>query len=100
MPVKKSQPTGRTIKYNAGCVAFICDHIEDGMTLAEICRKFPSEVPTEKMVYTWKKKYPDFAVKFHEAYSVFFYKKIDEYELLSKEAMELQRLIEDAEKLI
>lgn len=95
------RPAGHTTKYTKAVVEFILDHIADGMTLQSICKKYhPEYVPTEKMIYTWKKKYPDFKEKLNEAYEDFLYKKIDEHEDLSKECMELERNLETAwEKL-
>lgn len=101
MPGKRGTPVGKyLLKYNKGVVDFIIDHIEDGMTLSAICKHYPEQVPTEKMIYTWKKKYPDFKQKIDEAYETFLYKKIDEHEELSKECLELEHKLEEAYKQI
>ena len=73
-----------SIRYSKALGNFICDKIEDGICLAETCRKFP-KMPAESSVYDWKKMYPEFKKQIDAAYVTFFYKKIDEIEMLSKE---------------
>lgn len=80
-------------KYSQKIQDFIVDKIEEGMTLAEVCREYgPPKgeiVPNEKTCYRWKKKYPEFKKAIDEAYQVLIYKLMDEMHILSKKVMNM-----------
>lgn len=72
-------------RYSAALTNFFCDKIEDGETIAEICRNYKDQgIPNEKQIYRWKKRHPEFKEAIDLSYQTFFYKKIDELEELSK----------------
>lgn len=70
------------VKFSQALARVICDNVEDGITVAEQCKKNP-ELPTERTIYRWKKQYPEFSKQLFESYQIFFMKKIDEIEELS-----------------
>lgn len=87
-------------KYSAKLTEFICDKIEEGMNLSEVCKKFGSAnggvVPTEKNCYKWKKKFPEFKKAVDEAYQTFIFKLMDEGDGLTKEVMEISKALKNA----
>lgn len=85
-------------KYSKGLLNFITDKICEGISLREICKTFKDDVPAEKTIYLWKKQYPECKKALDEAYQTFFYKKLDELEELSKEAMRLTSSLKSVEK--
>lgn len=78
-------------KYSQKIQEFIVDKIEEGMTLAEVCREYgpPNHdtIPNEKTCYRWKKKYPDFKTALDGAYQTLIFKMMDEMNDLSKKVM-------------
>lgn len=80
------------VKLSKAIVSFLCDKIEDGITISKICKEYKHHelVPEEKTIYRWKKKYPEFKVALNEAYQTFFYKKMDELEDLSEEYKQIE----------
>ena len=87
-------------KYSKKLQDFICDKIEEGMTLAEVCREYGppkhSTCPNEKTCYRWKKKYPEFSKALRDAYQILIFKMMDEMNDLSKDAMQLSDELKDA----
>lgn len=87
-------------KYSAKLTEFICDKIEGGMNLSEVCKKFSADnggvVPIEKTLYRWKKKYPEFKKAIDEAYQTFIFKLMDEGDDLTKEVMEISKALKNA----
>ena len=71
-----------TIKYSQALARMICDNVEDGITVAEQCKK-NDNLPTERTIYRWKKQYPEFSKMLFDSYQIFFIKKIDEIDDLS-----------------
>lgn len=103
MPEEKKTPKKRgnpsfILKYSKGMVDFVCDKIEEGMTLKEVCEKYKGQVPDEKTLYRWKKKYPEFKEALGEAYHTFFFKLIDEMKYLADQ--ELDENMTPAEKTL
>lgn len=78
-------------KYSVKLQDFIVDKIEEGMTLAEVCRNYSTVVPIEKSLYRWKKKYPAFKIAIDEAYQTLIFKMMDEMNDLSKEIRDLDK---------
>jgi hypothetical protein len=79
-----------TLKYSLGLAKFIADKVEDGISVRSLCTQYKDDnVPTEKQVYRWKKKYPEFKQMLDSAYEDYFFKMIDELNILSKELLEL-----------
>lgn len=95
-PKKEVSDTKLPIKYSASLADFICDKIEDGMTLKAVCEKFGSMLPDEKNIYKWKRKYPEFKEKLDNAYHTFFIKLIDEIKYLSE--LDIPEELSPAEK--
>lgn len=96
-PKKRGNPSF-VLKYSKGMADFICDKIEEGMTLKEVCEKYKGQVPDEKTLYRWKKKYPEFKDMLGEAYHTFFFKLIDEMKYLADQ--ELDDNLTPAEKTL
>lgn len=75
------------VKYSEALSNVICDNVEDGITVAELCRNPAYKehgFPIERTIYRWKKQYPEFKVKLETAYQTLFYRKIDELDYLAK----------------
>lgn len=73
-------------RYNKAMIDFMTDKIEEGITVAQICRDYKADgIPSEKQVYRWKAKYPEFKQALDNAYQTFFYKKLDELHDLMNE---------------
>lgn len=89
-------------KYSPGLARMIVDHIEDGMTIAEICRKYPDMIcltmkpeTAERQVHRWRRLYPDFNKAVNLGYQTLMIKQIDEVNDLSKELLELDSKIRE-----
>lgn len=76
-------------RYSKKLQDFIVDKIEEGQTIAEICREYKQIVPIEKTLYRWKKKYPEFKKAVDDAYQTLIFKMVDELNDLSKQAVRL-----------
>jgi len=89
-----------TPKYSQKVVEFIVDKIENGMTLAEVCKEYgpPTHnvVPNEKSCYRWKKKYPEFKKALDEAYQTLIFKFMDEMNDRSKKVLEIAKLLKES----
>ncbi len=72
-------------KYSAGLSNFICDKVSEGITVAQICRDYKDQLPAEKTIYEWRKKYPEFKDALTLAYQTLIYKQMDELNDLSKQ---------------
>lgn len=79
------------VRYSKKIAKFICDHVADGMTVAEICdRKFKDITPDSRTVYKWRPKHPEFDEQLHQAYETHFLRKYEEMEeITQKSAKEL-----------
>lgn len=80
-------------KHSKKLQEFICDKIEEGTTLAAVCEKYAGEVPNEKTMYRWMKKYPDFKKAINEAYKTLLMCLIDKKLRLAERAQELAEVI-------
>src|SRR5574338_692061 len=69
-------------KYTRHISEFICNKVEEGLTVKEICTKYADIVPIEKTIYRWKKKYPEFHNALNASYNTFFMRLIDEVRYL------------------
>lgn len=90
-PKKVTKTVVGEVKYSKKLTEFICDKIEGGMTLAEVCREYKDIVPIEKSLYRWKKKYPEFKQAIDESYQTLIFKMMDEMNDLSKEIRDLDK---------
>lgn len=59
----------KEIRYTKERGQFICEKIEDGMNVVEICKKYPDQTPSAKSIYRWRRKYPEFKEQYDLAYS-------------------------------
>lgn len=71
------------VKYTAKLGKFICEQIEDGLTLTEVCRKYKDKVPCRRTVLNMQKDNPEFKEAMDFAYYCFIQGKIDELEHIS-----------------
>lgn len=77
----------------------IIQMVEEGHCIKEICEIMkPQGFPSEKTVYRWKKKYPEFKQGLADAYQDLIFKMMDEANVLSKESLSLDRDINEIER--
>lgn len=80
----KPRKNKKKVFYTEELGEWICEKIEEGCSVAEICRKYPKKMPDEKSIYRWKRAHPKFLDRFNIAYQTKMYKHIDElYELMN-----------------
>ncbi len=79
---------GAHSRYTQGLSNFITDKVSEGLTVSEICRRYTQEVPCEKTIYQWRKKYPEFKEALALSYQTLIYKQMDELNDLSKQLLE------------
>jgi hypothetical protein len=77
-------------KYSQAIAKTICTKVEEGISVAALCKN-SDYFPDEATIYRWKKQYPEFKQALNDAYQIFFYKKIDEIEELSKELLNVDK---------
>lgn len=64
---------------------FIAEKVSEGFTVADICdRIYKDEMPNSKSVYRAEAKDPEFHEEMSKAYELFFQRKVEELEYLSK----------------
>lgn len=87
---KKSDTNNSIIvnKYSKSLIDFIADKIEEGRTLRQVCEEFKDIVPTEKTIYSWRKKHEYARDMIKEAYQTYFFKLIDETKFLADEPID------------
>jgi len=66
---------------------FVVAKIEEGLTITQACRDFPNILPDRLAIDRWQKAHPEFKKAIFEAYQIFFIKKLEELEDLSKELL-------------
>lgn len=76
-------------KYTKALGEFICAKVEDGTTVKDIAESYKNQgMVDEATIYRWRKKFPEFKYALDQAYQIFFYRKIDELEELSKKPID------------
>lgn len=103
----------KRIRYTPKLGRFICEKIEDGLTLSEVCKKYADTVPARRTILNMQKENPEFKEAMDFAYYCFIQTKIDELEHVStasltelfpelehKEAVEARRARLDALKFL
>lgn len=64
-------------KYSKKLASFICEKIEGGMTLSDVCRKYPDKVPVRRTILRWQEKNEEFKEKMDFAYQCWMQSKLD-----------------------
>lgn len=104
----------KRVRYTTKMGKFICSEIENGLTLAEVCRTHAREgFPKRRTILNWQKEHPEFKEGMDFAYYCWVQTKIDRLneistttlvklypELEHKEAVEQRRAEMDALKFI
>lgn len=75
------------VKYNEARAAFVIAKLEDGITISEACRLYPAVLPDRQTIDRWQKQHPEFKEAIFKAYHLFFIKKLEELDELSKELL-------------
>ena len=76
------------IRYSKKLALFIADKVSEGYTVADICeRMFKGQVPHSKSVYRWQKENQEFKDMMTDAYVLFFERKLEELEYISKASL-------------
>lgn len=76
MPARKDGK--KYIKFSKELGNFICENIEKGMTLTEICHKFKDKVPPHNTIMKWRREKDDFKEQYTTACESRMYKWVDE----------------------
>lgn len=75
---------------------FILDKMASGMDIAEICEKYPLEVPHKDSIYRKSIQDKEFAEEINQAYTILLMHRLDELHAISgKTAVELYPNVED-----
>ena len=75
-------------KYGPELADFIATKVASGLTMDDVCRRFPDKLPTATTIHRWQREHPDFKEMIVNAYQSFFMVKIDELEHLSTAPIE------------
>jgi hypothetical protein len=65
MADKPASKTGRPTDYTVELATFICSEIASGEKVSDICQA--ESMPSQRSVYTWLAKYPDFSQQYARA---------------------------------
>lgn len=84
-------------KFNQTRADFVVAKIEEGLTITQACRDFPNVLPDRQAIDRWQKDNPEFKKAIFQAYQIFFVKKLEELEDLSKELLNTETAMQSGE---
>lgn len=82
MPANYDNPRELNQKQRTVC-KFVCEKLEDGLCLTEICRQFPTKVPTQATLWRWRRTDEKFRKEFDTSYETLIHRRVQEIDDLS-----------------
>lgn len=80
----------KRIRFTKKIKDFICEKIEEGLTIAEVCdRMYKDTMPNSKSVYREQKRDDDFYQQVTKSYELFFQRKFEELEYISNTPLDV-----------